>query len=345
MGTQHPDRPPPHAWWRRTAHALPVALGWVLAAAGTIWVVLGAFPELQLAHPAGVLAASFIPYGVPAWLVVTVVVASRRQWVRLLALLTVAALSLQVAWTRPYWPREPAATDANLTVLALNTYYGWADPGRLVAEVERVRPDVVVLSEVTTRTLEGLEERGWSELLPHRVGVPGVGWESHAMMVFAPHPLRQVAGDTDGAWATVEVTTPAGPLTVIAVHAVNPAVSFPRWQADLAQIGDQATAHSDGPLVVLGDFNAVREHQPFLRLLEAGLADAAAQAGAGWAPTWPSRRMDRAVTALPYPSLIGIDHALLGPGVRAAGFDTFTIDNTDHLGIVAKLDVADWASP
>lgn len=338
---QHPQTPPP--WWRRAGRWAAVAVAWALVLAGTAWVVLGSYPELQLRHPAAALASSFIPYGVLAWLLVTVVVlTSPRRLVRLLALLSAAALVLQVGWTRPYWPREPAVANANLTVMALNTYYGWADPDRVVAEAERVRPDVVVLGEITQGTLDALQKRGWNELMPHHLGEPGDGWESHATMVFARYPLRQTAGDTDGAWATLEVATPGGSLTVVAVHAINPAVSFDRWQSDLAEIGAVATARARGPLVVLGDFNAVREHQPLRELLDAELADAAEQAGAGWMPTWPSRRMDRALPGIPYPPVIGIDHVLVGPGISAAGFHTFIVDRTDHLGVVARLDVTAW---
>lgn len=102
---------------------------------------------------------------------------------------------------------------------------------------------------------------------------------------------------------------------MIAVHATNPAVDFAQWQSDLAEIRKQAEAHVGGPLVVLGDFNAVREHQPLRAFGDAGLTSAAESAGAGWVPTWPSRRYDRTIAAVPYPPVIGIDHVFVGPGV------------------------------
>ncbi len=131
-----------------------MGLAWVAAATGAVLVLLGALPALQLRHPIAAMATAFVPYGVLAWLVVTLVVLTSRSWrVRAVALLTIPLLALQVAWTRPYWPREAATagppSGATLTVMTLSTYYGRADAAQLAAEAARARPDVVVLTEVT----------------------------------------------------------------------------------------------------------------------------------------------------------------------------------------------------
>ena len=340
-----PDERPPLPRRRRVGRALVVAIAWLLAAAGTVLVLLGAFPELQLLHPAPAMAAAFIPYGVLAWLVVTaVLLTSRRTAVKALALLTVAALALQVGWTRPYWPHAPAVESADLTVMTLNTYYGWSDADQLVAEAERVRPDVVVLTEITDGTWDALQERGWTELLPHHVGEPGPGWNASATMVFSRHPLAELpVSPTSDEHFVLRMTTPDGPVTVIAVHAANPMDGFESWESDLATIRDEAAAHLDGPLVVLGDFNATREHLPLRELLDVGLSDAAEQAGTGWLPTYPSKRFYQPFPDLTYPSVIGLDHVLVGPGLTGVAAHTFGLDLTDHRGLVAELAVSGWS--
>lgn len=306
-------------------------------------VALGAVPEWQVHAPVTAMAAAFIPYGVLAWIVVTAVVLTSRRWaVRALALVSVAALVLQVGWTRPYWPGStaPAASPstAPLTVMTLNTYYGWADADQLAAAADRYRPDFVVLSELTAGGWERLRETGWEGRFPHRVGEPGEAWTNESMMVFSPHPLEvlSVPATSDETFV-LRVFTPVGPVTVFAVHVANPWDGFGTWRTDLATVRQEATARLDEDLVVVGDFNAVREHQPMRQLLATGLADAAEQSGSGWLPTYPAQRLYGGLTGIPYPSLIGIDHVLLGPGVVAESVDTFRIDGTDHQGLIARI--------
>lgn len=310
-----------------------MAAAWVAALAGGAMVALGAFPELQFRGPVTAMAAAFIPYGVLAWLVVTAVALTSRRWrVRWVALVGVAAMVLQASWTRPYWSGTTTAAEASaspLTVMALNTYYGWADADQLAAAADRYRPDVVVLSELTEGGWERLRETGWEGRFPHRVGEPGEAWTNGSMMVFSPHPLEvlSVPATSDETFV-LRVFTPAGPVTVFAVHVANPWDGFGTWRTDLATVRQEATARLDEDLVVVGDFNAVREHEPMRQLLATGLADAAEQSGSGWLPTYPAQRLYGALTGVPYPSLIGIDHVLLGPGMAAEAVDTFRVDGT-----------------
>lgn len=158
-----------------------VTLAWLMAIAGVLLVALGAVPSLQLLSRPTAMAAAFAPYGVLLWVFVSVVVlTSHRGTIRVLGLLAVGLLVIQVLWTRPYWPRtSPGFTNGSerLTVMTLNTYYGWADASQLMAEAERTRPDVVVLSEITTRSLGDLDTVGWtarcSRIMPVNPEAPG----------------------------------------------------------------------------------------------------------------------------------------------------------------------------
>lgn len=317
---------------------MTVGLAWAAAVGGAALVLLGAVPRLQLLHPVPAMAAALIPYGILAWSFVTAVLLTSRSWrVRAVALVTLALLAVQVGWARPYWPRGGADSPsaASFTVMTLNTYYGWADADQLVAAAEEVRPDVVVLSEVTRGGWEALRATAWAERFPHHVGEPGEAWASDGMMVFSPWPLEVLeTPPTSDDTYVVRVLTPTGPLTAFGVHVANPWTGFASWEPDLAAVREVSGRYRDENLVVLGDFNATREHPPLREILAAGLADAAEQAGRGWRPTFPSGWVG-------VPPAIGIDHVLAGPGLRAEAVWTFHVDGTDHRGLVAELTLDD----
>ena len=50
----------------RVVRRLLLAVGWAFALDGAALMLLNAFPELQLTNEPTALAASFIPYGIPA---------------------------------------------------------------------------------------------------------------------------------------------------------------------------------------------------------------------------------------------------------------------------------------
>ena len=85
-------------------------------------------------------------------------------------------------------------------------------------------------------------------------------------------------------------------------------------------------------MVVLGDFNADRDHAAFRRLLSIGLRDAHDERGRGLARTWPTR--------LP---LLQLDHVLVrdGRGGRLVAEDVreVVVPGSDHRAVVADLAV------
>ena len=313
-------------WLRRGVSTL----GWLASLLGALMVALQVFPRVQLRHPYMALAASFIPYGTFAWAVATLaLVFARRWWVQLGSVLTVAALLLQLAWTRPYWPWQAPTNHTDLTVMTQNTYYGWANHADVLAALERYHPDIVVLSEATMQ-LQGLfDDPRWQAQLPYHVGAPGEDWHSNSLMVFSRVPLTPLEGDDPGEhYRVLRAELPSDPVSVIAVHADNPTDRFPGWVSDLAKVRTAASQHT-GPLVVLGDFNAVREHAPLRDLLSVGLTDAAEQSGAGFLPTYRANRW--------LPALIRIDHVLVDGQLSASWMTSLATQGTDHWGLVAGL--------
>ena len=108
------------------------------------------------------------------------------------------------------------------------------------------------------------------------------------------------------------------------MNASTPEKRLDAWEADLAGVREAATAHSSEPVLLIGDFNAVREHLPMRRLAASGLSDAADQTGAGWLPTFPANRW--------YPPLFAIDHVMVNDRLRVVSLSTFDVKGADHLG-------------
>lgn len=161
-------------------------------------------------------------------------------------------------------------------------------------------------------------------------------------MVYSPWPLELLeAPATSDDTYVVRVEAPAGPVTVFAVHVANPQTGFAEWAPDLAVVRQVSERHLGESLVVVGDFNATREHAPLGDLLAVGLADAAEQAGRGWLPTFPAQRLYGPWAGIHYPSMIGLDHVLVGPGVEATEVRAFRVDGTDHRGLAARLTLRD----
>ena len=106
------------------------------------------------------------------------------------------------------------------------------------------------------------------------------------------------------------------------------------WRSDLAAVYETVVDH-DADLVV-GDFNATADHAPMRSLADAGFRDVGELANEGWLPTWPSSgAVD--LFGIPVPSLIQIDHVLVGPRLAALGSSTRALPDSDHRVVVAEV--------
>lgn len=324
------------AWARGIAGVLA---GVLIFAVTALWV-LDRWDGLQLRSQALTVAASFIGL-VPPLLGVAflLLIVALPGWWRLIGGALVLVLMASVVVTAAGRP-DREAVQPNLVVLAQNTYYGWADPAALTRRATDAHADIVVLPEITTRTLAGLRGAGWDALYPYRAGTPVGDWNDAGLMVFARYPLTVTgSGPRPGVALRLEVARPGAALTFVAVHFANPVNDWAAWTDDFAWLRNTLARQAGAPVVVAGDFNAVPQHDEFRTLLAtARLGDAAAEAGDLWSPTFPSPRSypPPARWAIP---VMQLDHVLVGAGVKAAQLSTFRIDGTDHRGLVARLRV------
>lgn len=314
--------------WSPSSRVLLVA-GAVLTLAGTgllalRWAVVPertGFLALQAVSPLG---GVLVGLGVAALLLA-------RAWGPL-AVALVPALAYAVLAAPTVLPDTVPPRPDDLVVLSTNLQYGRADPRRLIAAIDRLDADVVVLVEVTPGALERLDAAGLSGRYAHSMGQPGP--RASGLVVRTRDPLRVVTPSYDPRTGTPYglLRTSRGEVMIRGVHPAAP-TSPDRWRSDLADleswISRVARLDPEQPVVVAGDLNATYSHPP-LRQAVAPLTDAARSAGKGWEPTWPQGRW--------YPPFAQIDHVLVrNVGVVDSG--VVAIPDTDHRAVWARLRV------
>lgn len=296
---------------------------------------------LRLAPPSDdptALLASFIPYAVPGYalaalaFLLALLPRGRRSVLAALTGVAVLGLGLHVAWAAPFFVADgrPAA-GSGFTLLSLNMYKGLADPDQLVAQAQEA--DVVVLVEATPSALAGLADRGWSDRFPYAAG--GTDGVQSDTAVYSRFPLTDSAllGTTSfQQWSTVVAVPGTEGVRVLAVHPCNPYCGGGLWASEHAALAQEAAADLGAPLVMAGDFNAVDDHGPMLRLRRLGLESGTDIAGAGWLPTYPANR--------PFPPLLPIDHVLLDDQLTATSVTRVRIAGSDHLGLLTRIELA-----
>ncbi|MFT7024375.1 MAG: endonuclease/exonuclease/phosphatase (EEP) superfamily protein YafD [Rhodococcus sp. (in: high G+C Gram-positive bacteria)] len=284
---------------------------------------------------AGALARTPMWASVPGTVLLTIGVG----WVGALLGLAVMAAA---AWTQ--WPlvarrlrAKESVRDTNtlgtpFTVLHANILLGGADADAIVALLERHRPDVLTVVELTPSAHERLLAAGLAEHLPYSFVSPAGGGEGSG--IYSRHPLDDVMRH-DGYAAeqlSARVEVPGGPTPLVfALHPVPPWPRSPQgWVRELASIRQMLAKipAEDGPVIVGGDFNATFDHKLYRNLLTGSYRDAAIEVGAGHLATYHAD--------MRIPPLIAIDHILVrGAAVTEVG--TVDLPGSDHRGLRAAL--------
>lgn len=311
-----------------------IAVGVLCALVGTVLALLYAVPELQPLSTFTAMASALIPYGVLAWgvAVLGIVIGGRgrqRWWL----VPPLVMLLVQVGWARPYWPvaPPPSASEQSLRVFSANLHNGDADPAATAAAIRTAAPDVVILIEVDDAFLAAPAVRDALAAHTHRVGrsVSGDAPDPSTLVIASTRPLTQLGplpGRFDQYLVGVAGHDGDRPWTLAAVHPINMLPGGRAWDDEAAALARALAPHRGGSLVVAGDFNATAEQQPMRRLWEAGLRNGAADAGAGWVPTYDAGLAPRV-------AFVAIDHAVTSPDLRATRFVTVALPGTDHRAI------------
>ena len=309
-----------------------MALAWVLVLGlATLAGVraLGAERGTALALLVGALPLTLLP----AYLVLVLAALERRRLLAAVAAAVVGAHLLAVAPAVGASPLPPGVADAPaLRVVVSNLYVLNPEPEAAGRALRALRPDVVVVPELDARGLAALRASGLTDDLPHVVAELGTREETVGLLSRLPlvDPTTRAAGGRELPRATVDVG--GVPVRLLAVHPLPPlSVLEQLWRRALDDLAAESAA-TRLPQVVLGDFNADRDHRAFRRLLRTGLRDAHDERGRGLARTWPA--------GLP---VLHLDHVLVKDGpqgrVVVRRVREVRLPGSDHLTVVADLAV------
>lgn len=268
----------------------------------------------------------------PAYALLALAALWRRRLLTVVSSGLVVAHVLVVAPALGAGPAPLGPADPQLRVVVSNLYVLNPDPVAAGRSLRGLDADVVVVPELDARGLRGLRASGLLEDLPHVVAE--VGHRDETVGLLSRLPLADVStrpvGGRQLPRATVDVAGTR--VRLLAEHTLPPLSVFEvMWRSALADLAQEVRS-VDLPVVVLGDFNADRDHAPFRRLLDAGLRDAHDERGRGLARTFPS-----------WLPVLHLDHVLVrdGDGGRLVVRDVREVElpGSDHLTVVADLTV------
>lgn len=292
---------------------------------------------------------SFIPWlAIPVAGAFVLAILWRR---RFLALTAALVLGLLVFWHVGYFVSgtrisdearrigrtELSTTDRVVRVMTLNTLNGHANAEDIVRIVRENRIEVLAMQEVTRPLLDELEAAGIFEVLPHYVYGEASSWDNGGINVL--FSVEQMTDQNRNLLPMDLSSMPAGSLDVggvtlrfVSIHPGSPHLGGQSiWNEGLSTIG--SLSEYDHRYVILGDFNSTWNHARFRALLGTTFVDAGQQAGEGFHMSYPSHGF--------VPALIEIDHIVFtrGAGIRVGDMSCVSVRGTDHLALIATLEV------
>ena len=148
----------------------------------------------------------------------------RRSVGWLIAIIVAAAPIVRSCELIPMFTVKPPVDAAVLRVLSLNAL-GFRDlSSEIIAQIERLDPDIVAIQEVNPTLADALEER-LAGRYNCRVLKPALG--SWGMGTIAKNPCSEIQLKPEGSWVgppiIIETTTSLGtPVTIANIHAIHP---------------------------------------------------------------------------------------------------------------------------
>ena len=300
---------------------------WALTLPAALWAVMRGF-GLERGFPLVPMVA-YTPYVAVAALLVTGIAVALRNWAAG-AVAAIAATCLAVAVLPRAVGSETVDAYAHeqVKVLSANIHHGTADPGALMDLVERFRPDLLSIQELTPSFARELRAAGIQQLLPETVlmvrrGVSGAG-------LYSRHPLTSLPETARFGFRMPRATLRLEGgrlLRVVGVHPYPPlSARVGEWRSALESM---PSAGSGPPWVLVGDFNATLDHVELRDVVDRGYRDAGDVAGKGLEPTWPASG--------PRSPPVTIDHVLADERLGIVDYEVENLPGSDHRMVAVSL--------
>ncbi|MFT4624524.1 MAG: vancomycin resistance protein VanJ [Myxococcota bacterium] len=244
------------------------------------------------------------------------------------------ALSAIVWWIQhPLWLIPDPADGHTVRLATANLRYGNPAVDDIFDALLAADPDAVALQELTPAHAAALAAHPLATALPHCILAPAEGGFGVGLCSRTPIADAAIADWGATPVARGRLSTPAGPLTVVAVHAMPPfsALRVRQRGAQLATIGTLRDPRA--PTVVLGDLNTTPDSPAWHTVTDAGFRTAAKACGMPRRPTWP----------VPIP-VARIDHVLIDIGLGCAALTHQHVPGSDHAVVIADVALAPLAT-
>lgn len=221
-------------------------------------------------------------------------------------------------------PEKPAHSSVQMRAMLFNINTNNGDANRVLNEIHRIDPDILVLQEISARWVSALSSL--NDLYPHLVIRPrednfGIGLYSKLALTESEVIF---IGDARVPSIVAMANTPGGDIRVVATHPLPP-----MGRAYSTMRNDQLASlpsylDSDIPVLLLGDLNTTPWNYSFRRLIaQSGLRDSAR--GFGVQPTWPN--------VIPL-FRIPIDHCLHSPDIMVIDRSIGNNASSDHYPLI-----------
>ena len=296
-------------------------------AAGVLTIAFSLLTLLSSNHHALQLFSHFrLQYLVVSILltVLFVVLRDRRY-----AVLLFATAFINGAHVLPWYFDEPYDTGGReLKLLTANVLSSSSEYDKLFALIDRERPDIIVLQEISFAWAQELGRL--TGQYPHSIVEARDG--SFGIALFSKFPLASAATvDSDPlGFPTIVATIDIGgrTLQLVATHPMIPLGrrNFDDRNQQLVSVAN-LVRRTTGPRVLIGDLNTSLWDINY-KYLEARTGLRNARRGFGVLPTWP--------TFFP-PAMIPIDHILVSDQVGITDARTGPRIGSDHLPLIATL--------
>lgn len=242
-----------------------------------------------------------------------------------------AGAAVLVAVLLAFPPRTTVRADMTgigkelIRVAQMNVFQPNDDHDAVITAAIASGADVISFQEVSPEWATVLQ-RGLSAAYPYCRSVPGNNCYGIALFSRSPFLRIETASLLGRPILCAEVSTPAGPVRLLSVHATSPG-SYAHFRERNAQLGALAAIVNDRsmPLVLFGDLNTVSWDHALIKLCQrTGLREHEDNTDA----TWPS---------LGGLALIPLDHILVTDELAITRLDMFTISGSDHRGVAATI--------